>query len=272
MIMMMRIAGFALLTVLTVACRSTRKIGAALARKDTTQTVVTTPSQRDDSTVFIRGAQERLAQRKIDYNTFTAKVNVDYRDASNKSHNVNATIRMQKDSAIWISANALLGIEALRALITRDSVKILDKLNKVYSVRSMAYLQEVTDMPLDLSIMQNLIVGNPVFVDSVIAYGRNQGTLTLLSVGTLFRNLLTINEDNMTLRHSKVDDLDPALNRTADFSYADYDDRKGVLFATRRQLYLSESKKLDVKLDFRQYDFNVPVSFPFSIPKNYKPN
>jgi hypothetical protein len=47
-----------------------------------------------------------------------------------KNYDVNATMRMYKDSAIWLSANAVLGIEAMRVLITKDSVKLLNKLDK----------------------------------------------------------------------------------------------------------------------------------------------
>ena len=33
---------------------------------------------------------------------------------------------------------------------------------------------------------------------------------------------------------------------------------------------LSEKTKLDVLLDFKQVEFDKALSFPFSIPKNYK--
>jgi hypothetical protein len=271
---MLKFAGYLLfITVLATACRSTKHIGAALARKDSATVTQPVRTGHDDTIAFIRSTLQQVQAHHIDYTTFTAKVNVDYKDATNKNYNVNATVRMYKDSAIWISANALLGIEALRALITKDSVKILDKLNKTYSARSMAFLQEVTDMPLTLQTMQDLIIGNPLYVDSVGTYARTQGNLMLMSIGPLFRHLLTLDETDATLLRSKIDNVNTGgLSRTADLSYSDYDTRRGFPFATKRQLYLSEIKKLDVKLEFRQFDVNVPVSFPFSIPKNYKVN
>ncbi|RYZ20979.1 MAG: DUF4292 domain-containing protein [Chitinophagaceae bacterium] len=272
---MKRLLTIVCIAVLASSCRSTRKIGVAINnRKDSTGTPTAQQLGHADSISFIQGALQRLNAHHISYKTFSAKVNIDYKDATNKNYNVNATIRMQKDSAIWISANALLGIEAIRAYITRDSVKILDKLNKVYTARSMRFLQEQTDMPLTLAIMEDLIVGNPVFLDSVGSYSRGAapGTITMLSIGNLFKHLMTLNEGDMTLTHSKIDDVDPAQSRTADITYDNYASDNGVLFSTKRQLLLSEVKKLNIKLDFRQYDFEVPVSFPFSIPKNYKRN
>jgi hypothetical protein len=101
---------------------------------------------------------------------------VDYHGSNGKNYDVNANIRMLRDSTIWISVNAVLGIEALRALITRDSVKLIDKLNKTYTARSITYLQDVTSLPLDLPTLQDLIIGNAVFIDSnVIGYSQSAG-------------------------------------------------------------------------------------------------
>ncbi len=125
-----------------VSCRSTKKISTAIAKKDTAGMAVRN-NAKDDSSIFIRNTLNQLKANRIAYNTFSAKVNIDYRDAADKNYNVNAIIRMYRDSAIWISANAVLGIEALRVLITKDSVKVLNKLEKTYSARSVDYLQRL---------------------------------------------------------------------------------------------------------------------------------
>ena len=70
---------------------------------------------------------------KISFTTFSAKIDVDYQGTDGKKYNVNANLRMYKDSVIWISVTGLFGIEGLRAYITKDSVKILNKLDKIYT-------------------------------------------------------------------------------------------------------------------------------------------
>ncbi|RYY38341.1 MAG: DUF4292 domain-containing protein [Chitinophagaceae bacterium] len=255
---------------IAASCRPTKKIGVALAKKDTTQVAVPAPTGREDTIAFIRRTLDGVKARHIDFHTFTAKINVDYKDATNKNQNLNVNVRMYKDSAIWISATGFMGIEGMRALITKDSVKILNKLDKVYTARSMSYLQDVTDMPLDLPTMQNLLVGNPIFFDSVSSYAHSSGVLTLQSVGTWFKHLLALGDDDGNIMRSKIDDVDPSSNRTADITYGEYQEKGGVKFATKRQIILSEAKKLSVKMDFRQFAFNEEISFPFSIPKNYK--
>ena len=271
---MTRFLGLLILIGLLASCRSTKKIQTAITKKDSVVTVTVPPDDSENDTVqMIKATLRRVDSNRIDFRTFSAKVNVDYSGSDGKKYDVNANIRMYKDSAIWIAVNALLGIDAMRLYVTKDSVKLLDKLNKTYTARSVDYLNEVTSLPLNLYNLQNLIIGNPVFLDSsIVSYSVNNNRIAMLSVGQLFKNLLTLNEADKTLLHSKLDDTDPARNRTADLTYADYESKRGVPFSTKRRIVVTEKNRLDIKLEFKQYEFNQEVSFPFSIPKNYERN
>jgi hypothetical protein len=55
-------------------------------------------------------------------------------------------------------------------------------------------------------------------------------------------------------------------------TYSGYENKKGVFFSTNRKITVAEKSKLDVKLDFKQYEFNETLSFPFAVPKNYTAN
>lgn len=259
---------------LLCSCRSTRKIQTAIVKKDTvTAPVPPVDRSRQDTLVFLQEQYKGIQSRKTAFKTFSAKVDIEYRDGDGKKYDVNANIRMFKDSVIWVSVTAILGIEGLRAYITRDSVKLLDKQNKVYTARSVSYLQEITELPLSLSSLEDLLMGNPVFFDShLVSYSRSAGTVTLLSLGEFFKHLLTISETEGQLITSKLDDLDELRNRTCYLTYSDYENKKGVSFPAKRTINISEKKKLDIKLHFKQYEFNETLSFPFSVPKNYDRN
>jgi hypothetical protein len=272
---MTRLFGLLILIGLLASCRSTKKIQTAIAKKDSVVTVTVPPSadKKNDTIQMIHLAINKLDSNHIDFRTFSAKLNVDYSGSDGKKYNVNANIRMFKDSAIWVSVNAVLGIEAMRLYITKDSVKLIDKLNKTYTARSVDYLQEVTALPLNLYNLQDLIIGNPVFLDSnIVSYSVNNNQIAMLNLGQLFKNLITLDVQDKTLLHSKLDDVDPARNRTADLTYSDYENKKGPWFSTKRRMVVAEKNRLDIKLDFKQYEFNQEVSFPFSIPKNYERN
>lgn len=255
-----------------LSCRSSRPISKAVTRKDTVAVITTPPViVKIDTQALIRTTLKKIDSNYISFKTFSAKVNVDYEGGDGKKYDVNANVRMYKDSAIWVSVNAVLGIEALRLLITKDSVKLVNKLEKTYVGRSVSYLQEVTSLPLDLYTLQNLIIGNPVYLDSnVIRYSTSNNIISLISLGYYFKNFLTVDAGNGTLIRSKLDDTDPTRSRTADLTYDDYESKKGPLFSTKRQIVVAEKTRLDIKLEFKNYNFNEDVSFPFSVPKNYK--
>jgi len=272
---MVRIVALLILSIaLLASCRSTRKIQTAITKKDSVDVAVVDKLKSHlDSIAFIKTTLNRIDSARLDFNTFSAKVNVDYQGADGKKYDVNANLRMYKDSVIWISITAIFGIEGLRALITKDSVKIINKQDKVYTARSVAYLQEMTALPLDLHSLQDIIIGNPVFLDTnILSYSKNENTISLVSLGQWFKHLLTISESSARIDNSKLDDSDPNRSRTCNLSYSDYENKKGVEFSSKRRITVAEKSKLDIKLDFKQYDFNETLSFPFSVPKNYKRN
>jgi len=274
---MTRLFFFLSFLIILASCRSTRNIQTAIAKKDTVVKVVISPDdtavRKGDTLHMITTTLQKLDSNRINFRTFTAKVNVDYQGFDGKKYDVNAHLRILRDSAIWINVNAFMGIDAMRVLITRDSVKLLNKLDKVYTARRVDYLQEVTELPLDLETLQDLIIGNPVFVDTnVVAYSTGGGITSMLTIGEWFKTLLTLTEPNKGLLRIKLDDVDISRNRTADLTYNDYEEKKGYPFATKRRILVTEQKRLDIKLDFKQYEFNGEVSFPFNVPKNYVRN
>lgn len=264
------VAGFSV-----VGCRSAKKITTAMAKKDTlvvkkadTSVVV---DLKADSILYIRALYGHLRSNLIDCNTFSAKMKVHYEGSDGKDYEFNAFLRLEKDKMIWVSINALLGIEAFRAVITPDSVKVLSKLDKVYQLRSVSYLQEITHLPFDFQTLQSLILGNPIYLDSnIVFYRKDDQGISLLDEGPLFRNYITLNKADYSIKHSKLDDVDRLRARSCDLTYGDYEKKDGVLFSTYRKIAVAEKARLDIELTFKQYSFNEPLNFPFSIPKNYK--
>lgn len=261
------------------ACRSTKKLGKVIAttniRKDTTGDAAraATAPPRDahaDSLEMIRQTITGLAHNHIDFQTFSGHMHVSYEGGDGKGYDFNAIVRIIKDSMIWVSINKL-GIEAFRLQITRDSVKILDKLKKIARLRSVSYLQEQIHLPLDFGTLQDMLIGNPLYVDTahILFYKMDEKGVSLFSAGTPFRNYLTLNLD-YTLQHSKLDDVDPMRARTADMTFRDYDHSGGINFSTYRKISVAEKLKVDIELNVKQFKFNEALSVPFSIPKNYK--
>lgn len=251
------------------SCRSTRKITTVIAKKDSA-VVVVNPAE-SDSAKSVRATFDSIQHNRIKFNTFSSKVKVAYRDDKNRNLDFNAFLRMKKDSAIWVSIIAALNIEAYRVIITPDSVTIMDKINRTIQRKPLSYLQAITQVPFDFSTLEDLIIGNPVYLDKVVVAYADQGEkISLSTVGNAFKHYLTVGKSDLQLLFSKLDDVDLTRSRTASLAYAAYMPVGIWMFASNRNISLSEKNKLDILLDFKQVDFDKELSFPFSVPKNYK--
>jgi hypothetical protein len=259
-----------LVVITSVGCKTAKKIQAAVDKKDSTSINIIQPVN-EDSILLVKSALQEVYRKKIDYKTFSAKIKVEYEDAKGKQPNITAYVRALKDSLIWISGYAtIFNVEAFRILIKKDSVFVLDKINKEVKLRSIDYLQEVTEIPFDFETLQNLLIGNPIFLeDNVISYKETDSKILLATLGKYFKHLLTLNKTDHFLIHSKLDDVNIVRNRTADITYGDYVNNNGVNFSTFREITVSEKNKLDVLLNFKQYEFNKELVIIFNIPANY---
>lgn len=260
--------GLAFLT-LIIGCRPGRQINNAISPKDTTG--LFSGKSKADSILQVNNTLLEFKRNYIDFTTLSAKIKVDVETSKEKLPDLTAIVRMYKDSAIWMSVSAtFLNIEVYRVFITKDSVILLNKKDKEVQYRSLDYLQEVTNIPFDFKTLQDLLSGNPIFYnDSIQSFRRSDNFILISSIGEYFKNLLTLSPDTKLLLHSKLDDVDMSRNRTADINYDDYENINGFSFSTNRHIVIAEKNKIDMRLKFRQVEFNKELSMSFNVPKNY---
>lgn len=258
-------------SLLWMSCKTTKAINKAIAPKDSL-VLVKNSTYVKDSLLLVSTTIENLTKNYIDFRTFSAKIKVEVEDSKGKQPDIIATVRMIKDSAIWMSLTAtFLNIEVYRIYITKNSVILMNKQDKEVQYRSLDYLQEVTQIPFDFETIQNMLIGNPVFfTDSNASFKKLDDLVLVFTVGNYFKNLVTLSVNNNLLIHSKLDDVDINRNRTASITYDDYVNQSERFFSTKRQIIISEKNKIDIRLNFKQFEFNKELSVAFSVPKNYK--
>ncbi|HEX8461556.1 MAG TPA: DUF4292 domain-containing protein [Segetibacter sp.] len=265
---------FLALCIVVIACRPATKLQKAVysfPKSDTLPVVVAVDNKPVASEPAVKDVYKKLIAGKVNFNTFSAKIKVGLSSKEGKDE-ATAYIRIKKDTVIWISVRGPLGIEGLRVLVTADSVVLINALEKTVQFRTIDYLQDMTGMPLDFTALQDLIVGNPVFLDSnIISYKINDNKeLEVLARNNLFRNISRFDNSNVRMLHSRLDDVNTIQSLSCEIDLSDYDNANGMLFSKKRSLSVIEKSKLDIDVEFKDYTFNQPVTFPFNIPKNYK--
>jgi len=106
---------------------------------------------------------KRYAENKYAFDWLGMKVDASFGTGDN-SDSFKATIRMRKDSAIWVSIVPALGIEMIRVMITPDSFKYLSKIpeNKFYYTGGFDEIGRLIGIDFDFEMLQDLLVGNAI--------------------------------------------------------------------------------------------------------------
>jgi hypothetical protein len=224
-----------------------------------------------------------LKTKELQFEWFKAKLSADaYIDSASNSFSV--ALRIKKDSVIWMSLSKL-GIEGARILITKDSVKFVNTIDKRFFKGDFAYISKLLNTELDFEMLQSLLVGNSVTFydeDEKIKPGMDNCQYTL---GTVRKFKIRKAERGRELREpaqsiylvpetfkiSRILFYEFNPDRSFDARYADFinlDD--GQLFPNKMNYIIKAQKNVNIDLNYSKVTLNEEQSFPFKIPDNYE--
>ena len=264
---------FGFLLFLASSCATFKKVQIiqdAVSKSDTTKSQFVAEIKKVDSLAIVKNILSKIAIAKLDYKTMNARIKVEYESAKNADSYI-ANVSMIKDSQMYITIRGAMGVIGIKAFIKKDSVVLLYPLNKTKSVerRPISYLQEVVKIPFTFSTLQDLILGNPIFMDStnILSYKSNNNQFQVSLMGRLFKNLVILNNDNSKVLHLKLDDVDINQHRTCDITFNDHVNVGPYQFPLKRAISIVAQQKLDIQMEVKEFTFNEPVKYTFAIPK-----
>lgn len=99
-------------------------------------------------------------QPLVDFEWMTAKVSGELTlTSSHSSVDFHGTMRMRRDSAVWLSASAFMGMENVRVLITQDTVTLINRVDQTYLIEPYDEMADRYHWPATLRETQNLLLG-----------------------------------------------------------------------------------------------------------------
>jgi hypothetical protein len=106
---------------------------------------------------------KRYENNKFKFDWIGMKLDAEFITMGN-TQGFKATVRMRRDSAIWISISPALGIEVFRILVTPDSLWYISKIpdNKYYYKGNFQVISDVVGTDLDFNMLQDLLIGNAI--------------------------------------------------------------------------------------------------------------
>ena len=213
---------------------------------------------------------QQVRQVSVPFETFSAKVKIQYEDAYGKQPGSVATVRMVRDSVIWVSVqSALIGLEAYRLLLTPDSLLILDKLNKTFERRPFESFQQLSNLPLGFNDLQAYLAGEPVFLDGELTgyNSTSEGWVLQLSDDGV-NHMVDVNSSRQITR-SILTEVHNWKPWSITLYYGDYQPQASHFLPLYREIYVADESKAHAVLTYSQIEFNKELSLPFQVPDNY---
>lgn len=214
----------------------------------------------------------------FDYLTTSSKIKFDNGD---KSFGATANIRVKKDSIIWVSITPGFGIEVARALITRDSVKYMNRLDKAYDQYSFQELSRMLNFDMSFDLLQSVLLGNiPLGVrpEDRISRKGNFFIVTQEDENLMIENFVGAQSGKLE-RVAIVEqgkESGKKQQNTLNLSYADFQDIDAQRIPFKSDVSLNyqrsgEKKRTEVNIQHKKASFgDEALRFPFSIPDKYE--
>lgn len=90
----------------------------------------------------------------------TANLSIQAEGRGQNFDNLSGQLRIRRDSIIWLSVTATMGVEALRVKMNADSVWLINRMDKVYLAEPLGTISAQINQPVSLSWVQSLLFDN----------------------------------------------------------------------------------------------------------------
>ena len=242
---------------------------------------------------------KNIENNELNYNTlYSKKVELSV-DINGKENGLKGMLRIQRDSFIWMSVTAPLGIEVARIYLTPDSVKFLDSYNKKYLLTDYGFFYDRFGISISFSCIQKILTNvyfnledcsssesrNDKFkferTDNDYVLSNIQKKAINRKIKKFFKKKRKNKDFALVLQKIHIDpeyfrpykltleDLEEDMGITA--VYSDFKDLNGKIFP-EKMIFSSnfDENRIKVVLKFSRLEFDVKVAPTFRVPAKYK--
>lgn len=201
------------------------------------------------------------------YEYLSLRVKANYTEADN-SNGFAMNIKMQKDSFVWVSVTAM--IEVARAYVTTDSFKLIDRLHRKYYVGAISDLKQFTGQEMTLSQVQNLFVGDPLYLVDLFTKKndelrndflehQSEDIINRIQLSGCFRSMTT--EFSSNTNTNKID-----------IDYTNFTKEKGIGYMpnTVNLVANGNGKKYNLLMEYSSISAEPFQDISFTIPSKYE--
>lgn len=218
---------------------------------------------------------EAFLHQSTPFRTVDSKVEFKFNAKQGVGASMKGSIRMSKDSCIIISIQPFAGFEAAKCLIVRDSVILVNRLHKIYSIerlKDFAYKDFVS-----ISALQDILT-NRIFVPGdqnpnerkIARFDRfkQKETEGFRWAENSFIMDFVVNKDD---QYATLKAYRPEWDQQVNVNYSLFSKEKEIDFPHVLVLTTEGFKaNYNLQITYMRPEFNTSTDFRFEIPASYK--
>ncbi len=229
----------------------------------------------------------KMKDNQFDFRTLSMKFQASVETEKESTVNFNGNMRIIKDRNIWLSLSAVLGIEAFRVIITPDSVKMINRLNKTYFAGDYQLINDLLKTPFDFDMIQAIVTGNDFsyYENNIFKVGEDELSYKISTPGRKkLKNYVAnqvdmdkvlvqdmwINPENYKIVRQQIKEISKQNSKLV-VDYSSFQTLGEQLFAHEMVISVEAEKKNNIRVSFEKVTFDEEVTVPFTIPESYKP-
>ncbi len=223
-------------------------------------------------------------ENELTFNNLSAKLSLTYNNEKS-STKLQGRLRMKQDSILWISFSPAMGIEAARLILTQDSIKFINRLNKTYFTGEYQMLDTLISTTIDYTIIQSMILANELPYYKLDNYSvkadNNMYLLTMEKKRKVKRKIkrgksptnvivekVWLDPVNFRMRRVEMNEIGDDKKKLV-VQYDDYREVEGKMFPFKIKISVSADNDIVIDVDYSKVHFDETLSFPFRIPSKY---
>ncbi|MCK6691097.1 MAG: DUF4292 domain-containing protein [Thermoanaerobaculia bacterium] len=202
--------------------------------------------------------------------SLTARAKI-YAEGDGMAVEANANLVWIRDSALWLNVKKL-GIEAVRALITRDSVIVINRLENTYTAQDLGVLQRQYSLPEGFPLLQNLVLASAWVAPDMLLQADIKDSLHRLSGANQHYAIdYRIEEGSFHLRRETFVQQRDARILTLEFDQFKKLPGAGFFPYLRRiEAFSPDNGPVNLQIEFTDVEINTPATYRFEIPAHYR--
>ena len=226
-----------------------------------------------------------MKENEFKFTWVNAKANVQS-IVGDKEENFDIRVNICRDSALLVSIQYLLGLQVAKVLVTRDSVKFVNYIDKTYFKGDFNYINDLLNADLDFDLLQAVLFGNSAdFQDEesklkpvtdrqnchYMLSTERKRRLRRIQAGTseptdAFQTL-TLNPENYKIIRNEF--VEPSTGRKFIANYSDFTQKDSVFAPYHVDIDIVAQKNATIKIDYVRIDKNTPQKVSLNIPAKY---